>query len=94
MSSVLAALPGMKGQLQVKEGTPIAPAVCALRVIGYGERMDPLKGLIQIEPFHSREHGDLSLCIMQREAGCPLSWKKLWRSLILSSDLNELVLRK
>ena len=91
---ILDALTGLPGKIKYQERSPQSPTTILLRVGGYDARREPWKGFIEIEPFPSREHGMLSLCIMKRDLGNPISWKQLWKALVNSPELSPIVLRK
>ena len=91
---MFAALTGLPGKIKYQERSPQSPTTILLRVGGYDARREPWKGFIEIKPFPSREHGMLSLCIMKRDLGNPISWKQLWKALVNSPELSPIVLRK
>ena len=93
-AQICAALEGLPGKIKYEERSPQPPAAVLLRVGGYDARREVWKGFIEIEPFPSRKHGTLSLCIMKRTLGNPISWRQLWKALVSSPNLEPVVLRK
>ncbi|KAF9492617.1 Pkinase-domain-containing protein [Pleurotus eryngii] len=64
-----------------------------LRIGGFDKRKVMFKGWIEVEPFEY--HGsDGSFCVMQRDEGSPISWRQLWKALIISPAVEPHVLRK
>ncbi|KIJ59380.1 hypothetical protein HYDPIDRAFT_118600 [Hydnomerulius pinastri MD-312] len=64
-----------------------------LRVGGHDQRRIVFKGWIELENF---SHSDVSgaFCVMQRDVGNPISWRQLWKALIMSPAVSPHVLRK
>ncbi|KIY43505.1 CAMK/CAMKL/CHK1 protein kinase [Fistulina hepatica ATCC 64428] len=64
-----------------------------IRVGGYDRRREMFKGWVLIERF--TYHGAIgSFCIMQRDEGSAISWRQLWKALIISEPVSPHVLRK
>ncbi|KAJ8507943.1 hypothetical protein ONZ45_g9744 [Pleurotus djamor] len=64
-----------------------------LRIGGFDARKVAFKGWVDVEIF---EHNgsQYTFCLMQRDEGNPISWRQLWKALILSEDMEPHVLRK
>lgn len=67
--------------------------ILRLRVGGYDKRNIAFKGWVELENFRYAET-DGSFCLMTRDVGNPISWRQLWKSLILSPAVDPHVLRK
>ncbi|KAG2047184.1 Pkinase-domain-containing protein [Suillus hirtellus] len=67
--------------------------ILRLRVGGYDKRNIAFKGWVELENFSYAET-DGSFCLMTRDLGNPISWRQLWKSLILSPAVDPHVLRK
>ncbi|KAJ3550876.1 hypothetical protein NM688_g4979 [Phlebia brevispora] len=67
--------------------------VLRIRVGGLDKRKLVFKGWIELEDF---EYDGVagSFCVMQRDQGNPISWRQLWKSIILSSAVEPHVYRK
>ncbi|KDQ55379.1 hypothetical protein JAAARDRAFT_159379 [Jaapia argillacea MUCL 33604] len=64
-----------------------------LRVGGYDRRKVMFKGWVEVEDF-VYGGSDGSFCSMQRDEGNPISWRQLWKALIVSPLVDPHVLRK
>ncbi|KAG9217645.1 hypothetical protein CCMSSC00406_0003666 [Pleurotus cornucopiae] len=64
-----------------------------LRIGGFDKRKVMFKGWVEVEPFEYRG-SDGSFCVMQRDEGSPISWRQLWKALIISPAVEPHVLRK
>ncbi|KAF4586107.1 Chk1 protein kinase [Pleurotus pulmonarius] len=64
-----------------------------LRIGGFDKRKVLFKGWVEVEPFEYRG-ADGSFCVMQRDEGSPISWRQLWKALIISPAVEPHVLRK
>ena len=64
-----------------------------LRIAGYDMRKQVFKGWVDVEPFVYRG-AEGSFCVMQRDTGSPISWRQLWKHLIMDGNVNPHVLRK
>ncbi|KAJ7580991.1 kinase-like domain-containing protein [Mycena floridula] len=64
-----------------------------LRIGGYDSRRLVFKGWVMIESFTYRGSRG-SFCTMNRDEGNPISWRQLWKALILSPNLERHVLKK
>ncbi|EKM52927.1 uncharacterized protein PHACADRAFT_175408 [Phanerochaete carnosa HHB-10118-sp] len=64
-----------------------------IRIGGFDRRKLMYRGTIEIEEF---EHGESkgAFCVMNREKGNPISWRQLWKGLIMSPLVEPHVLRK
>ncbi|KAJ2911555.1 hypothetical protein MD484_g8862, partial [Candolleomyces efflorescens] len=76
---------------------PTPPKVTLrLRVGGYDRRKEKFKGWVELESFSKPhlgyDHG--SFVVMKRDEGSPISWRQLWKGLILSPTVNTHVLMK
>ncbi|KAG2134161.1 kinase-like domain-containing protein [Suillus bovinus] len=67
--------------------------ILRLRVGGYDKRNIAFKGWLELENFRYAET-DGSFCLMTRDLGNPISWRQLWKVLILSPAVDPHVLRK
>lgn len=67
--------------------------ILRLRVGGYDKRNIAFKGWVELENFQYAET-DGSFCLMTRDVGNPISWRQLWKALILSPAVDPHVLRK
>lgn len=67
--------------------------ILRLRVGGYDKRNIAFKGWVELENFRYAET-DGSFCLMTRDLGNPISWRQLWKALILSPAVDPHVLRK
>ncbi|KAL4064782.1 kinase-like domain-containing protein [Scleroderma yunnanense] len=64
-----------------------------LRVGGLDMRKGVFKGWIDLEPW--MRHGNpASFCVMRRDIGCPIYWRKFWKRLIQSPAVSAYVMRK
>lgn len=77
------------------DGAPPGETITRLRIRigGFDRRKLMYRGTIEFEPF---ERGEFSgtFCIMNREKGNPISWRQLWKGLIMSPLIEPHVLRK
>lgn len=67
--------------------------ILRLRIGGYDKRKIAFKGWVELENFRYAET-DGSFCLMTRDVGNPISWRQLWKELILSPIVDPHVLRK
>jgi len=51
------------------------------------------KGWVEVEAFSNGGQKG-SFCLMQRDVGNPISWRQLWKALILSEIVEPHVLRR
>ncbi|KAF8269432.1 kinase-like domain-containing protein [Lactarius quietus] len=72
---------GSNGELRCRIGTLDARRV-------------PLKGWAIVESFATAEGSARSLCIMQRDEGDPLSWRRLFKGVVQSQEVAPCVLRR
>ncbi|PFH47274.1 hypothetical protein AMATHDRAFT_67963 [Amanita thiersii Skay4041] len=82
--------------VKYKQGTPRQEGdseVLRLRIGGRDRRMVTFKGWVEVEKFSYRNYQG-SFCVMQRDVGNPISWRQLWKALILSEAVEPHVLRK
>ncbi|KAG8850129.1 Chk1 protein kinase [Tulasnella sp. 330] len=71
---------------------PVAPGdfrQMKMKIMGVDARNAVLRGDTEVEMF---ENG--CFVVMRREVGDPLSWKRLWRSLVNSASISPYVLRR
>ncbi|OBZ78002.1 Serine/threonine-protein kinase CHK1, partial [Grifola frondosa] len=71
---------------------PDEPAIERIRIGGYDKRRVMYKGWVEIEPFSLGDKKG-SFVVMQRDQGNPISWRQLWKALILSPALDPHVFR-
>ncbi|KAF8992327.1 kinase-like domain-containing protein [Cyathus striatus] len=64
-----------------------------LRIGGWDARRVQFKGWVWVERFSYREV-EGSFCVFARDVGNPISWRKIWKSVILSPIVEPHVLRK
>lgn len=67
--------------------------ILRLRIGGFDKRKIAFKGWVELENFRYAET-DGSFCLMTRDVGNPISWRQLWKELILSPIVDPHVLRK
>ncbi|KAH9487412.1 Serine/threonine-protein kinase CHK1 [Psilocybe cubensis] len=67
--------------------------VYRMRIGGWDARKQMFKGWVDVEKFAYRgEEG--AFCLMRRDEGSPISWRQLWKAIILSPAVEPHVLRK
>ncbi|KAA1472368.1 CAMK/CAMKL/CHK1 protein kinase [Dentipellis sp. KUC8613] len=65
------------------------------RVGGVDNRKVMFKGWVEIEPFSDANRASQdSFCVMKRDEGDPMSWRRLWKALVCSPEVDPYVLRK
>ncbi|KAI0260770.1 kinase-like domain-containing protein [Gloeopeniophorella convolvens] len=64
------------------------------RVGALDARRVPLKGWVVVEPFLSADGSVQSFCVMQRDEGEPLSWRRMFKAAVQSPELAPYVLRR
>lgn len=64
-----------------------------LRIGGYDKRKVVFRGWVDAEGFE-RGGYEGSLVVMARDEGSPISWRQLWKALILSPEVEPNVIRK
>lgn len=69
------------------------PQALRLRIGGFDRRKMVFKGWVEVERFSYRG-SEGSFCVMQRDVGNPISWRQLWKALIMSTAVDPHVLRK
>ncbi|KAK2467496.1 hypothetical protein APHAL10511_000351 [Amanita phalloides] len=84
---------GVKWKSAPHREDPSGTVVHRLRIGGYDRRRMMFKGWVEVEAFSYRGHKG-SFCVMQRDVGNPISWRQLWKALILSEAVDPHVLRK
>lgn len=67
--------------------------ILRLRIGGHDKRRITFKGWVELEKFHYAET-DGSFCLMTRDVGNPISWRQLWKALVLSPAVDPHVLRR
>jgi len=63
------------------------------RVGCFDQRKEALKGWIEIEEF-SIKGRQVSFCVLKRDKGNPISWRQLWKAIVMSREVEAHVLRK
>jgi serine/threonine-protein kinase CHEK1 len=72
----------------------------AVRVGGMDKRKEAFRGWVVVEPFSSAPRGgyvavkDGSFVRMNKDNGNPISWRQLWKALIMSPGVEPHVLRR
>ncbi|KAF8625648.1 hypothetical protein AX15_005269 [Amanita polypyramis BW_CC] len=84
---------GVKCKPAPSREDPNGTVAYKLRIGGYDRRKIMFKGWVEVEAFSYRGHKG-SFCVMQRDVGNPISWRQLWKALILSEAVEPHVLRK
>ncbi|KAK0438423.1 kinase-like domain-containing protein [Armillaria borealis] len=79
--------------VRCKPSPDSSDGVHRLRIGGRDRRKEIFKGWVLVERFTYRG-SEGSFCIMQRDEGNPISWRQLWKALIMSPSLEPHVLRK
>jgi len=64
------------------------------RIGALDHRRVPFKGWVIVEPFSTPDRSAQSFCIMQRDEGDPLSWRRMFRACVRSQQLAQYVLRR
>ncbi|KAJ7148173.1 CAMK/CAMKL/CHK1 protein kinase [Mycena crocata] len=64
-----------------------------LRIGGLDIRKEIFKGWVEMEPFEY-DGWCGSFCVMKKDTGNPISWRRLWRAVIQSEYVEPHVLRK
>ncbi|KAI9457642.1 CAMK/CAMKL/CHK1 protein kinase [Lactarius psammicola] len=64
------------------------------RIGALDARRVPLKGWAIVEPFATADGNVRSLCIMQRDEGDPISWRRVFKAVVLSQEVAPCVLRQ
>ncbi|KAI0083554.1 CAMK/CAMKL/CHK1 protein kinase [Irpex rosettiformis] len=64
-----------------------------MRVGGFDKRKLIFKGTIELEEFENGDHKG-TFCVMHRDQGNPISWRTLWKSLIMSPAVEPHVYKK
>ncbi|KAI5986366.1 kinase-like domain-containing protein [Pisolithus albus] len=72
---------------------PDAEGQIHLRVAGRDARKQIFKGWIDLEHY-TYDGRPASFCIMRRDVGCPISWRRFWKELIQSPAVWDHVLKK
>ncbi|EPQ51677.1 Pkinase-domain-containing protein [Gloeophyllum trabeum ATCC 11539] len=84
---------GITFKLKPQDQSPSAPDVIRLRIGGYDRRKEMFKGWVDVERY-AYNNVECSFCIMQRDQGNPISWRQLWKALVMSPKVDPHVLRK
>ncbi|KAF8319425.1 CAMK/CAMKL/CHK1 protein kinase [Clavulina sp. PMI_390] len=71
----------------------VKPEKSLIRVGGYDRRKEKFMGAINVEPFEW-EGGKGSRCVMQRQSGNPMEWRRLWKIIATSDEVGPYVLRR
>jgi len=64
------------------------------RIGGLDARRVPVKGWAIVESFATAQGSVRSFCIMQRDEGDPLSWRRLFKDVVQSQEVAPCVLRR
>ncbi|KAI0696596.1 kinase-like domain-containing protein [Cytidiella melzeri] len=64
-----------------------------MRVGGFDKRKLIFKGTVELEEFETDGHRG-TFCVMHRDQGNPISWRTLWKALIMSPAIEPHVLRR
>ncbi|KAG7086230.1 hypothetical protein E1B28_002201 [Marasmius oreades] len=64
-----------------------------LRIGGYDRRKEMFKGWVEVENFTFRSY-EGSYVVMQRDLGNPISWRQLWKAIIVSPEVEPHVYKK
>ncbi|KAF8528347.1 CAMK CAMKL CHK1 protein kinase [Hysterangium stoloniferum] len=71
------------------------PELRKTKIGGYDKRKERFTGYVEIETF-SWDGGESrgSFCVMRREKGSPISWRQLWKAMIVSPRVEPYVLKR
>ncbi|GBE84122.1 Serine/threonine-protein kinase CHK1 [Sparassis crispa] len=75
------------------DGDGAGVPMLSVRIGGFDKRKLMFKGWVLLEDFNYGER-EGTFCVMQRDQGNPISWRLLWKSLIMSPQVEPHVLRK
>ncbi|KAI0300081.1 CAMK/CAMKL/CHK1 protein kinase [Multifurca ochricompacta] len=64
------------------------------RIGALDARRIPFKGWAIAEPFATADGGVRSFCVMQRDEGDPISWRRMFKAAVQSQELAPYVLRR
>ncbi|KAH9994618.1 CAMK/CAMKL/CHK1 protein kinase [Russula vinacea] len=64
------------------------------RIGGIDHRRVPYKGWVIIEPFGTADGSVQSFCMMQRDEGDPISWRRMFKANVQSPQLAQYILRR
>ncbi|KAI9454195.1 CAMK/CAMKL/CHK1 protein kinase [Russula earlei] len=64
------------------------------RIGGLDHRRVPFRGWVIIEPFDTADGSVRSFCVMQRDEGDPISWRRMFKAVVQSQQLAQYVLRR
>ncbi|KAI0247400.1 CAMK/CAMKL/CHK1 protein kinase [Lactifluus subvellereus] len=64
------------------------------RIGALDARRQPFKGWAIVEPFATADGSVWSFCVMQRDEGDPLSWRRMFKTTVQSQELAPYVLRR
>jgi len=67
--------------------------ILRMRIGGHDKRKVMFKGWVELEEFSYRDQ-EGSFCVMQRDQGNPISWRQLWKAVIMSPAIEPHVFRK
>ena len=84
-------------ETQTPHNQQISPqATLRLRIGGFDKRKEKFKGWVEFEAFAKSHLGieEGSFVVMKRDEGSPISWRQLWKGLILSETVKPWVLMK
>ncbi|PCH37133.1 CHK1 protein kinase [Wolfiporia cocos MD-104 SS10] len=84
---------GDDGETNNGDGDKFKEKLIRMRIGGYDRRRLLFKGWVELEHFtYNGTEG--TFCVMQRDQGNPISWRQLWKSVIMSPGVEPYVLRK
>ncbi|KAI0339190.1 Pkinase-domain-containing protein [Trametopsis cervina] len=64
-----------------------------MRIGGFDKRKLMFKGTVELEEFENEDHKG-TFCMMNRDQGNPISWRTLWKTLIMAPAVEPHVYRK
>ncbi|KAH9173847.1 CAMK/CAMKL/CHK1 protein kinase [Lactarius sanguifluus] len=64
------------------------------RIGAFDARRVPYKGWVIVEPFITADGTVRSFCIMQRDEGDPISWRRVFKAVVQSQEVVPYVLRR
>ncbi|KAH9003291.1 CAMK/CAMKL/CHK1 protein kinase [Lactarius hatsudake] len=64
------------------------------RIGAFDARRVPYKGWVIVEPFITADGSVRSFCIMQRDEGDPISWRRVFKAVLQSQEVAPYVLRR
>ncbi|KAH9991959.1 CAMK/CAMKL/CHK1 protein kinase [Russula compacta] len=64
------------------------------RIGASDHRRVPFRGWVIVEPFATADGSVRSFCVMQRDKGDPISWRRMFKATVQSPQLTQYVLRR